>query len=774
MRSGNLLRPKSGAGTIPTSPRNCLFAPRTPWLVVLLLALLAPAAAQSGDDAPSVRERPSVRVPALAADERPEIDGVLNEDLWRRAVRVGPLSQVLPIEGAPTSYDTDVRLCYDRDTFYVGLRCYDDPREVRARQMDRDAFVRYDDVVELWLDPFASERFAYWFQITPGGSIGDALIADNGTSFNKDWDGIWYGRSRVDNQGWTAELAIPMKTLAFDPDAPWWGFNVTRRRVANGESSRWAAASNAYRFFQTSEGGKLFGLEGLRQGVGLDVIPYLKLSGDRATSERSFGSEWDVGVDVRFRPTPTSTLLVTTNTDFAETEVDVRQINTNRFPLFFPERRDFFLEDAGVFEFGTPSNRRSLVPFFTRRIGRSDAGEVVPIFAGAKFTGRVGDWTIGALDTYVGDLDARAATADQEARDAVEATNLGVLRVQRSLGDGQQVGMIATSGDPGGDSGRTTLGLDALLGSTRQFGEGHSGFLWTYVLGSTGGDTPDSDGLAYGMEARSQSRNWQNEVRVERIEENFRPALGFVRRTGFDRASVESEYTWRATQESGLFRQVRFGGTAAVIRDRSGSEDSWSLPIRLFDAQFWSQDSIGLRLTRRAETIDTAFGLGDGAVVGPGDYDETRVRFEFESNDNRRVGLESSFEVGDFFGGTIERLRVEPIYIPSKHLTLGLSFQDVTIDLGEFDGAAGGRQSTELYSFRVDVDIDPFTSWRTLAQYETDDKDLSVQSRVRWILEPGRELFLVGLFGFDKEDSRSSFVTADQSLAVKLELTFRF
>ncbi len=742
-------------------------------LLALLFASAAPAAAVQG--APSVeRERPNVTVRPVSGPSGPVIDGVLDESLWSEAARIGPLTQVLPIEGADPTVATDVRLTYDRDTVYVGILCRDDPAEVRARQMDRDAFVRYDDVVELWFDPFASERFAYWFQITPGGSIGDALLADNGTSFNKDWDGIWYGISKVTPEGWTAEIAIPVKTLAFDPDAPWWGFNVRRKRVANGEISRWASPSNAYRFFQTSEGGRLRGIEGLRQGVGLDVIPYLKVQGDRASSSRSFGSLWDTGVDVRYRPTPTTTLLVTTNTDFAETEVDVRQINTNRFPLFFPERRDFFLEDAGVFEFGSPSNRRSLVPFFSRRIGRSDDGEVVPIVAGAKFTGRVGDWTIGALDTYVGDLDARAATDPLGPRAPVEATNLGVVRAQRSLGDGQQIGMIATTGDPGGDRGRATMGVDARLGSTRFFGDGHSGFLWGYVLGSTGGDTPDSEGMAYGLEARAQSSNWSHEVRLERTEEDFRPALGFVRRTGFDRASAETEYTWRAREESGLFRQVRFGGTASVIDDRRGGEDSWSLPIRLFDAQFWSQDSVGLRLTRRAETIDTAFELGDGAVVAPGDYDETRLRFEFESNDNRVVGLETSYEVGDFFGGTIERLRLEPVYIPSKHLTLGLAFQDVTIDLGEFDGSVGGSQSTELYQFRVDVDLDPFTSWRTLAQYDTDDKDLSVQSRVRWILEPGRELFLVGLFGFEKEDSRSSFVTADQSLAIKLEVTFRF
>ena len=294
-----------------------------------------------------------------------------------------------------------------------------------------------------------------------------------------------------------------------------------------------------------------------------------------------------------------------------------------------------------MFEFGSPSNRRSLIPFFSRRIGRSDDGEVVPIVAGAKFTGRVGDWTIGALDTYVGDLDARAATDTLGAREAVEATNLGVVRAQRSLGDGQQIGMIATTGDPGGDRGsrdarrRRAPGVHAFLRRWPQ----------RVPLGirprEHRGGHPGQRGWPTDSRRARSPRTGATRSRLERTEEDFRPALGFVRRTGFDRASAETEYTWRAREESGLFRQVRFGGTASVIDDRRGGEDSWSLPIRLFDAQFWSQDSVGLRLTRRAETIDTAFELGDGAVVAPGDYDETRLRFEFESNDNRVVGLES-------------------------------------------------------------------------------------------------------------------------------------
>lgn len=736
-------------------------------LILTCAAVLTPASATAvqTDAGGPLLERPSVTVPRLAPGDGPiTLDARLDEPAWDRAVHLGPLTQTVPLEGQPMSVDTDVMLIYGEDRIYIGLVAYDDPAEVRARQMDRDAFVRYDDVIELWFDPFASERFAYWFQVTPAGSLGDALIADNGTSFNKAWDGIWYGDARVTDQGWVAELAIPYQTLSFDPEAPWWGFNTRRVRVANGEVGRWATPTNAYRFFQVSEGGKLFGLRDMRQGLGLDVVPYLKYEARRPESERSFGSQWEAGLDLRWRPNALSTLLVTTNTDFAETEVDTRQINTGRFPLFFPERRDFFLEDAGVFLFGAPSNRQRLVPFFSRRVGLSE-GRVVPIQAGVKLTGRFGDWAVGVLDTY---LDTAPAS---DGSTLLEEQNLGVLRLQRDLGDGQQVGMIATSGDPDGDSGRVTLGIDALLGSTRFFGEGQSGFLWAYALGSANGSAEfgETDGLAYGIEARTRNANWGHELRVARTEETFAPALGFVRRTGFDQAAIESDYTWRSNDEGTLFRQVETGAEVDVIRDLAGEEDRWRVPVTLFEAQFWSQDTISLELSRQAETIDTAFDLGGTATVLPGTYHDTRMEVGFSTNDRRLYGLESSLEHGDFYGGTITRLRVEPVFIPNKYLTFGASFEEVDIETRE-----GGRLGTQLYTLRADVNIDMFTSWRNFLQYDTESKDLSAQSRVRWIIEPGRELFVVGLFGFGKEDSRSSFVTRDQSLAVKLELTWRF
>ncbi len=512
-----------------------------------------------------------------------------------------------------------------------------------------------------------------------------------------------------------------------------------------------------------SDGGHLTGIGGLNQGLGLDVRPYVKFGSTREDSSRSFGSEWDTGVTLGWRPTPTTTLLVTTNTDFAETEVDARQVNLGRFPLFFPEKRDFFLEDAGAFEFGAPANRRSLLPFFSRRIGRGDDGEALPILAGVKFTGRVGDWTLGALDTYVDEPDGLSGENSAAGRE-----NLGVLRVSRAIGDGQAIGAIVTTGDPDGDDSRVTGGVDARFGSSDFLGPGHSGFLWAYALGSFG-DDEDSDAGAYGVQTRTQSSRWSTDFRARRVDDDFSPAVGFVRRTGVDTYNGSVQRTWRSEDSDSWFRTVETSLGTNMEVDQSGGEDSWSVPLKLFEGTFWNEDSFGVRVTRRAETIENAFSIGDDATVVPGDYDETRVSIFAETNDRRLVGLEASYEQGDYYGGTIDRLRVEPVFLPNKFLTLGGSFQDIHVDL---DG--DGELHTQLYTLRVDVLLDMMTAWKSFLQYDTESKNLGVQSRVRWIIEPGRELFIVGLFGFSKEDTRSSFVTEDQSLAVKLEASFRF
>ena len=308
---------------------------------------------------------------------RPVIDGRLDEEVWQRATPLGALRQVVPVAGAAPSEATDVLLFYDDEMLYVGLRCWDrDPAGIRATQMQRDANLDPDDRVEILVDPFLDRRNAFWFQIGAAGSRGDALVTANGANFNKQWDGIWYGRARTDSRGWFAEMALPVATLRFDPATRAWGFNLRRHIRRRNEEVRWAAATPRLRFFTVANAGTLHGVEGLRQGLGVDVRPFgvVEYRRDRV-DDRQF-TRGDFGGDVLYRLTPNVKLSLSINTDFAETEVDEQRVNLTRFPLFFPEKRDFFLEDSGIFAFGTsprpPAATRGRDPVLqpTNRDGR--------------------------------------------------------------------------------------------------------------------------------------------------------------------------------------------------------------------------------------------------------------------------------------------------------------------------------------------------------------------------------------------------------------------
>jgi hypothetical protein len=686
------------------------------------------------------------------------LDGRVNAEEWQGAGQLSPLTQVRPVEGAQPTYPTQVSFFQDGETLFIGIVCFDDPKEVRARQMDRDAFVRYDDVVELWFDTFHDHQSAYWFQITAGGSRGDALITNGGTSFNKRWDGVWEGKSRVTERGWEAEIALPFQTLAFDSSKSHWGFNMRRKRVANGEGARWAAAYQGSRFFLLGDAGVLTGLQDLRQGLGLEVVPYLKGALGRpamGSSESSF----DLGGDISLRPTPESNLRVTLLTDFAETEVDERRINLTRFPLFFPEKRGFFLEDAGLFEFGAPGNSRSMVPFFSRTIGRDDQGQAVPILAGAKYSARFGDWSVGLLDVLV---DSWEGGGD------VPEKNLSVVRVTRRLGKEGRWGLLATSGLPD-DRGRgTTAGLDLRLSDSQFLGQGRPAALWAYGLVSAADaeGQPSSKGSAFGLEARLQTREWSHGLEFDRVDQDFDPALGFVRRTGILDLSWETEFK-RQWGDQAWVRSVEAEIGLDVTRDLEGTEDEWRLPLRPLGLEFQSQDELQYEVTQSVQTIADPFELTPGVFVAAGRHEMTRHSLSFESNDRRDYGGELEVEWGDFYGGHLVEWSVSTLVVPGPHFALGLAWTDAIgrIPAGEFH--------TQAASVELDFSFSPDISWKNLVQYDTESEDLGFQSRLRWILAPGQNLFLVGQGGWTRQ-GLDRFERREQALSVKLSWSLRF
>lgn len=712
----------------------------------------APLAAQA--IAPSEAAR-TYRPTRLGTEQRIEVDAVFSEPVWAEVPALSPLTQVVPVEGAIPGQRTEVRLVYDADFLYVALDCRDDPAVVRGNLMARDANLDPDDRVELWFDTFHDRRFGYWFQIGPGGSQGDALLSDAGRNFNKAWDGIWYGRARRTERGWQAELALPFKTLAFRPDGDSWGFNLRRLRKEDQSESRWASPTVAYRFFDLTVGGELVGMQGLEQGIGLDVIPYVRASSGRDRRERDdFSSAGDWGLDVNYRITPSLNFRLTYNTDFAETEVDARQVNLTRFPLFFPERRDFFLEDAGLFEFGAPARRSDTLPYFSRRIGLDpNTREPVPILFGARLTGRVDGWNLGLLQSVI---DERPGQPEE---------GLGVVRISRNLGAESSVGMIYTGGDPAARGYASTQGADLKLRDSELFGPGRLGSLWAYFMNT---QADDGDGNSYGLQARFQGREWEHDAQVHHVDDGFDPKLGFVQRSGINRYRLDSSYTWRPN-DGGWLRRVNVSLRPTLTTLDEGNTDSWAVPLRWLSLTGDSEDSIQFETHRIFERIRRPFGLGGGAVtILPGDYGQTRHFATLRFSDQRPLSGRIEAQYGDFYDGTITRVGYDAQLVASRFWQVSGGYDKVFVDL------SGGSFTTEVTEGRLDLQLDPFVSVQNLVQYDTQSKALTAQSRLRWIFEPGRELFLVGLYGWERELAGGALVPTNQDVIVKLVYTLRF
>src|SRR6478672_5845102 len=358
-------------------------------------------------------------VHALRIEETPRIDGVLDDACWRKAEPLTNFTQVLPKEAVAPSERTEVRFAYTRDVLFIGIRCFDrHPEKILVKTMQHDNGFDSDDYVKIAFDPFANGRDGYTFMINAAGARTDSLFGKFSEE-NLNFDAIWTARARIDSEGWTAEIAIPLKSISFDMQHDFWRMNIERVIRHAQETVRWSAISRAKSMTALEDFGELRDLRDLRQGLGLDVRPYIRTTWRDNSAPRNRGLVFDSGFDVTYRITPSLTAVGTVRTDFAEAEVDERVVSLSRFPTFFPEKRDFFLQDAQLFTFGglTGDDR----PYFSRRIGLGSDGLPVTIFGGVRLTGRVGATSVALLDV------------EQAAHNGVEEKNLAVVRVSQQL-----------------------------------------------------------------------------------------------------------------------------------------------------------------------------------------------------------------------------------------------------------------------------------------------------------------------------------------------------
>ena len=488
------------------------------------------------------------------------IDGRLDDVAWASADSSDAFAQVEPNQGERPSSRTVVRALVTADAIIFAIRCdYAPGVNIVAFARERDAALTNEDHVRLVLDTFRDGRSGYVFAVNPNGARYDALVSANGEGENSNWDTAWEATTTRTSSGWTVEIRLPIKSLLFKSGLAAWGFNVQRRIQARQETTRWASASRDIKVTQTSRAGLLTGLPPFNLGLGLTVRPSITGGGEHDTPGARFENRSHVSLDATQRIGANTLASLTVNTDFAETEVDARRVNLTRFPLFFPEKRTFFLEGADIFDFGLGLDE-DVIPFFSRRVGLI-AGQQVPINVGAKVNGRVGGMNFGALAVNTRDADS-----------VNSASTMGVIRLQRNVLSESSIGMIATAGDPLGRSGAWLAGPDFTYQTSRFLG--NKNFLvGVWGLGSGRADL-HGDRTAVGVKLDFPNDLWDVAVKYKRIGDAFDPSLGFVPRPGVHIANLNVNWQPRPQQPIGPLhiRQCFWENEASYV---AGLEGGW-------------------------------------------------------------------------------------------------------------------------------------------------------------------------------------------------------
>lgn len=725
---------------------------------VLLLLLPAASAAQEAVIAGSMEK--SVRI--VRADTPPVIDGRLDDAAWQQAAMIDDMHQLQPNEYAEPSEHTVIYLTYTDDALYVGAMLYDSqPDQITSRIMRQGELLWPDDYFSITIDPFHDRRSGYRFLANPNGIRQEGLF-QNVTDQQWDWQGIWSAASTKTDEGWITEFEIPYKTISFDPNSDTWGINFRRSVARRDERMAWVSRN---RTTDPSTSGVAVGLAGMQQGVGLDIISSASAGNSRTVASPDGSgpdvtvsdSRFDPSIDVFYKISSGLTGSFTANTDFSATEVDDRQVNLTRFGLFFPEKRDFFLQDADIFEFGNID--RNGRPFFSRRIGLSRTGGLVDLEVGGKISGRVGRFNIGALSIR------------QDEAEGVSADTATVARVSANIFQESTIGLIATEGDPRSDIDNSLTGIDLFYRNTRLPGgkliETNAWYQQTETPGIT------DNNKAYGYRVSSPNNTGMRVALVHNhIEENFKPALGFVNRSGIDQYNYAVRYI--ARPENSYLRYIRSGFFGQYFENIATGE----LESRLFRLEFAeiesrSGDELQLRHTIRTEVLAEPFQVSEGIAIPVGSYDFDETRIEISSASQRRVSGAFSVQTGEFYNGNRDEISMEFSWRPSGRFFTSLGYQYNDIEV--FDVSNQPRRfETRLVSYRADIAFSPTLSWATLIQYDNISETIGINSRVQWIPQAGREAFLVLNHNLQDFDRDNRFHTAFSDTAMKFSYTFRF
>jgi hypothetical protein len=707
---------------------------------------------------PQADQRRTVRAVRLQPEERIVLDGRLDEEVWSRAVPARDFIQQDPDNGKPATEPTEVRILFTSTALYMGVTAYDsEPDEWLGYHRRRDDFLQSDDRFMWNIDTFNNQQTGYFFEMNPSGLMGDAV---RGANFNnRQWDGIWTGKAQRSDIGWTLEIEIPFSTLNFDPNAEAWGINFQRTVRRKNEESLWNGWLRNQGLNRLSNAGLLVGLEDIAEATGLDVKPYLLGSSFSAPGRGAsrVENDVDVGADIFYSPTPGVRTNLTINTDFAQTEVDQRLTNLERFPQFFPEKRDFFLDGSTFFDFqSSAANDNSLLPFFTRRIGLNE-GLPQPITAGSKLAGQFGSNDVGAMYVRTG------------REDEAIGEDFLVLRGKHRMFQQSYVGGLYTGRNPG-ESGldtRHTIGADFLLATSTLLGSENIG-LGGFFLNTT---NPRAAGRsnAYGLRLEYPNDPWSGSLLYREIQENYDAAVGFTPRTGFRRLNPEVSYTSRPRGHS-LIRSVQYGASSNLLFSTIDNKLlNREFDFTLFNLATHRQDIFQVKVLPTYERLENNFAISRGITLPVGSESEwTRYRFQMVTAPRRVVALNQTFEFGGFYNGTRLRVATDLNVRVRPGVIIYTSAEWNRVELQE------GRFETRLFRVIPELQFSPWVSWVNNIQYDTQSAVLGWQSRFRWIVKPGSDLYFVYTHNWLDDPLENRFSTLDRRAASKVLYTHRF
>ncbi len=740
-----------------------------------LAACAAAAAAQSADargPADGASPRPILEATRVPDGQSVRVDGQLDEPVWAAATPITEMRQRDPDNGAPATEKSDIRIVFDAKRLYIGAKLYDShPDDLHGNTMQRDQGFNADDRFIVTIDPFLNGRTGYMFQTNPVGALSDGLVSQAsdpnsnqtrnfGGAINRSWDGIWTTRVRKGADGWTVEMEIPFPTLNFDPSATEWGINFQRtvRRLA--EESVWSGYRRNEGVANMAAAGRVTGLTGLSQGRGLDVKPYAVGNVSTAPGRGRVGTltTGDYGGDIFYNVTPALRANVSINTDFAETEVDSRQVNLTRFPLFFEERREFFLQGAGFYDFGREIGN-SVRPFFSRRIGLGAGGVPQPIDVGAKLTGQAGAFDVGFL---------QVRTADAPGQIGADFTT---ARVRRRLMRESYVGGLMTRKASRSASEPTlyTLGVDSVLRTSRFLGrktlEWSNWFLYT--------TNPADTGLNVGRGSRVAFPNdpFYFDMSYRELQPNYDPAVGYKQRVGFRRYNPAVGYTWRFRRNP-LFQSIQHEIDWERLYDMNNRLLTEVAAVKGLTMRFSDGSDLSYRVDPTYERLEADFEIAPGVVLPQGqDYRFTRQEISWQMANRYPVAVEGRAAFGGFFSGRRSEFESTVSVRPRPGVALQAELQHNRVELAE------GRFDTNLVRFVANTQFSPWLSLVNNVQYDDVTNSIGWQLRFRWIRRPGNDLFVVYTHNWQElpdPSNRRTFQTLDSRLATKLVYTLRF